>query len=280
VSQGERPILTERHVQQFQANGYTTLEAALPASLIGDLRRAAETGVKLARERHGPQIQVVQPIASYPEMDSRPFRDYAELPELNEAVQNLLTPEHRYGDIEYFGLLIEPEERPWCCPWHRDLRDHVPKPVFESEYRGDWDPRVQEYRVWFAQINCALYYDSSTWFVPNSVYRQDNTKVEDDLIAYPQDSLQQHDAEAQIDAERRLLQYCRAMPGAVQLHLAPGDFCIYRPCGLHMGNYSPNVKRATLHDGAMSPEVRAWWRRVHEREEERIKESASNGSSS
>jgi len=55
------------------------------------------------------------------------------------------------------------------------------------------------------------------------------------------------------------------MPGAVQLHLAPGDFCIYRSCALHLGNYSTDIKRATLHDGAMSPEVRAFWDRVHGR---------------
>ena len=146
-------MLTDRHLLEFQTRGYTIFESALPAALIGDLRREAKTGVRLARERqrlarerHGPQIQVVQPIADYPEMDPQPFRDYA---------------------------------------------------------------------------------------------------------------------------ERRLLRYCRDMPGAVQVRLAPGDFCIYSPCGLHLGNYSPDVRRATLHDGAMNPELRAWWKSAHLAEEER-----------
>ena len=58
-------MLTDDHILEFQSRGYTILEAALPASLIGDLRRAADVGVKLARERLGPQIQVVQPIEKY-----------------------------------------------------------------------------------------------------------------------------------------------------------------------------------------------------------------------
>jgi hypothetical protein len=90
------------HPGVSDTRGYTILEGALPASLIADLRREAAVGVELARERHGSQFQVVQPITSYLEMDDRPFRDYAEHPGLNEAVQSLLTPEHRFGDLNYF----------------------------------------------------------------------------------------------------------------------------------------------------------------------------------
>ena len=43
------------------------------------------------------------------------------------------------------------------------------------------------------------------------------------------------------------LNYCQAMPGAVQLVLNPGDFCIYRNIGWHIGNYVPYRKRMTLH---------------------------------
>ena len=71
------------------------------------------------------------------------------------------------------------------------------------------------------------------------------------LVTTSQETLYPQDGEPALDAERRFLKYCRAMPGAVQVHLAPGDFCIYRPCGLHLGNYSPDIKRAPLHDGAM-----------------------------
>lgn len=43
------------------------------------------------------------------------------------------------------------------------------------------------------------------------------------------------------------LNYCQAMPGAVQLVLNPGDFCIYRNVGWHLGNYVPYRKRMTIH---------------------------------
>lgn len=264
-------ILSDQHIHRFQTEGYAILEAALPSSLIGDLRRAAETGVKLARERHGNQIQVVQPIARYPEMDQQPFRDYAELPALNEAVRALLTPAHDYGRLDYSGLLIEPADHPWCCPWHRDWRDHIPAGVFDREYRDEWEVQTQDYRVWFAQINCALYRDASTWYVPGSVYRMNATEKEIELIGHPGEDLQQLDDEPQFDAERRLLRYCREMPGAIQIHLEPGDFCIYRSNALHLGNYSPDVKRVTIHDGAMNEEVRTWWKNAHRREEERGK---------
>jgi len=49
------------------------------------------------------------------------------------------------------------------------------------------------------------------------------------------------------ELELRCLNYCQAMPGAVQLVLNPGDFCIYRNTGWHIGNYVPYRKRMTIH---------------------------------
>ena len=43
------------------------------------------------------------------------------------------------------------------------------------------------------------------------------------------------------------------MPGAVQLVLNPGDFCIYRNVGWHIGNYVPYRKRATLSTHCFTP---------------------------
>ena len=135
------------------------------------------------------------------------------------------------------------------------------------------------YGVWFAQINCPLYYDSCTWYVPESVYRRNNTEVEKDLVAFSEDSLEQKPGESAIAAERRLLRYCRAMPDAVQVHLAPGDFFIYRHCGLHLGNYSPDVKRVTIHDNAMNQEVHDFWRTSNRREEQRGRNAESYAAS-
>ena len=48
------------------------------------------------------------------------------------------------------------------------------------------------------------------------------------------------------------------MPGAVQLHLEAGDFCLYRNTLWHLGNYLPYRRRATLHDAVDTDEFFAW----------------------
>ena len=65
------------------------------------------------------------------------------------------------------------------------------------------------------------------------------------------------------EAERAGLEYCRRMPGAVQLNLNAGDLAIYRNVMWHLGNYAPYRKRATLHDTAMTPEYTGWMTEVN-----------------
>ena len=48
------------------------------------------------------------------------------------------------------------------------------------------------------------------------------------------------------------------MPGAVQVHLQPGDFMIYRNLAWHTGFYVPSQPRATIHD-IVSHADRADW---------------------
>ena len=56
------------------------------------------------------------------------------------------------------------------------------------------------------------------------------------------------------------LEHCQNFPGAVQMHLAAGDFMIYRNLAWHNGNYIPYQPRATLHDVAMfRGEGNGWW---------------------
>ena len=43
------------------------------------------------------------------------------------------------------------------------------------------------------------------------------------------------------------------MPDAVQLVLNPGDFCIYRNIGWHIGNYIPYRTRMTIHTQCDTP---------------------------
>ena len=48
------------------------------------------------------------------------------------------------------------------------------------------------------------------------------------------------------------------MPGAVQIHLDAGDFCLYRNTLWHLGNYVPYRIRATLHDAADTQDFATW----------------------
>jgi hypothetical protein len=50
------------------------------------------------------------------------------------------------------------------------------------------------------------------------------------------------------EAERFYLDHCQQFPGAVQMHLGPGDFMVYRNLGWHNGNYVTYQPRATIHD--------------------------------
>ena len=99
----------------------------------------------------------------------------------------------------------------------------------------------------FNQVNCALYADSCTWFVPGSHLRSfdlpgERQSTGDEVMSKPPAEL------SPATAERFYLDHCEAMPGAVQVHLGPGDFMIYRNLAWHTGLYVPYQQRATIHD--------------------------------
>ena len=82
----------------------------------------SEAAKAVVRREKGPQIQRLQPVQQYAShIDMRPFKDYTELPELHEAIAAVLTPEHRYGSADILGVLIEPQDFPYCTDWHRDM---------------------------------------------------------------------------------------------------------------------------------------------------------------
>ncbi|MCK6474432.1 MAG: phytanoyl-CoA dioxygenase family protein [Planctomycetes bacterium] len=247
--------ITERHFTDFHTYGFTVFRRALPASLVRDLRRVSDKGRTIARQVRGPDAQRLQPVGSY-DLDPRPFRDYAELPELVDAVQRLLTPRHRYGNPQRLGIFYEPAERPWCTEWHRDWRDHMPVEVFEDEFRADWIRHMYDLEH-MNQINCALYDDACTWYVPGSHFRVEATAGEMAAREADDKALLRGTAGnlTNEERERLCLQHCERMPGAVRLFLDPGDFAIYRPNGWHLGCYAPYRIRATLHDTPMTPEV-------------------------
>ena len=153
-------------IHDYRMQGYVVFRRILPPSLIKDLRRATEKAHEYAREQHGPQAQRLQPIENY-DIDLKPFQDYADLPALVEAISKVLTPRHTMGHFNRTGLLLEPAKHPWCTNWHRDIRETSNVPDVEEFRRVAHDP------LWFNQINCPLYEDNCTWYVPGSYLRAD-----------------------------------------------------------------------------------------------------------
>jgi hypothetical protein len=241
---------SERHIEEYHTLGYTVFRQILPPSLIRDLRRVTDQAREIARAKSGGQVQRLQPVARY-DIDQQPFIDYAELPELLDAITRTLTPRHYHGDREMLGVLLEPRDLPWCTQWHRDWRDNI-----SGLPLAMWDEVFLDINL-FNQVNCALYDDASTWVVPGSHLRRDLPReVErfpDRPIRGPH--LEGKDAE---ERERLCLEYCQSMPGGVPLYLRAGDFTLYRNTLWHMGSYVPYCKRATLHDGVFTPEFKAW----------------------
>ena len=134
------------------------------------------------------------------------------------------------------GVLFEPAGSPWCTHWHRDWRDNIP-----GLELARWDEHFADDR-YFNQVNCALYADSCTWVVPGSHLRRD---LPCEAARFPERPIAAPDLEGQSAAERELScrEYARSMPGARQLFLDAGDFCLYRNTLWHLGSYVPYARK-------------------------------------
>jgi hypothetical protein len=251
----------ERNREEYYADGLTILRGLIPASLLADLRRQADRAREIARREGGPQAQRLQPVYAYEEIDSRPFREFLDLPALREAAEKILGTGHRPTNI--MGVLLEPDESPWCTNWHRDWGHHV-----AGLDRSRFDEAIRNPRL-FNQFNAALYQDSSLWVVPGSHDRPDSPG---ERAAFPQSPPHGPALRDGMTAEERELacrEYLRSMPGATEIVLGAGDVAFYRACGWHIGNYVPYARRATLHDGFYCDEDYAW-----QAEMRRIRETA------
>jgi hypothetical protein len=250
-------IVNEAMVDEYLGRGYLILRGIVPPTLLADLRAQADIARDLAHRLNGPQTQRIQPLDRYgDDIDLQPFRDYAELDTLRRAVEDLLGPGYTHAHLDIMGLLVEPQEHPWHCGWHRDGVVEVPPEARDQRFNQTLGEIWHDLRF-FNQINCALYADGCTWFVPGSHLRSF------DLTGERQSSGQAemvHPPEgmSSVEAERYYLDHCQSMPGAVQVHLRAGDFMIYRNLAWHTGLYIPYQPRATIHD-IVSHEDRAEW---------------------
>ena len=255
---------SDQHIENFHMLGYTVFGKILPPSLISDLRRVSDIAREIARSRGGAQVQRLQPVGHF-ELDQQPFMDYAELPDLVDAIAKVLTPRHLHGDRDHLGILLEPAEMPYCTAWHRDWRDNI-----HGLNLAHWDQGLLDINL-FNQINCALYNDSCTWVVPGSHLRHD---LRSEAERFPDRPISGPNFGKRTAEEREYicLEYCRSMPSAVPLYLEAGDFALYRNTLWHMGNYVPYSMRATLHDSAMTPEFKEWSQQAQQEASQRQKD--------
>jgi ectoine hydroxylase-related dioxygenase (phytanoyl-CoA dioxygenase family) len=238
--------LTQQHRDELERAGGTVLRGLLPRALVEDLRRAAAEAAGVARRAHGEMAQRLPPITGSDEIDQRPFRDFTELPELQCAIRELLSPRHRHGS-ERLSLLVEPT-RAFSSNWHRDLFHGLGAEAF---YREALDHDL------FWQCNCARYPDRALWVVPGSQARR-NPAAEEAHVAT-------RGIGHQAGTWEELTAYASGMPGAVAVELEPGDYALYRACLWHTGIYSPSIRRATLHDHVDTAASRAWRERLRAR---------------
>ena len=246
--------LTPDHRRQFQAEGYTVLREIIPPALVLRLRDVCDVARRIARSERDAQAQRLQPVLR-DDLDQKAFLEYAELPELRAAISGVLgggKGEFRHGKREVFGVLFEPRDQPWATHWHRDWRDNI-----EYVDRAKWWAAFHDERC-FNQINCALYDDDSLWIVPGSHLRGDTPE---EMALWPTRPTPPPELTPDMGADARYekcLELARSMPGARNLVLHPGDFCVYRNTLWHLGVYHPAKVRATLHDGAFTEEFRRW----------------------
>jgi ectoine hydroxylase-related dioxygenase (phytanoyl-CoA dioxygenase family) len=263
-------------VNHYWSNGYMVLRQILPGSLLRDLRKSADAARQLAYKVRGAQTQRIQPLVNYADdLDLQPFHDYCELPELVDAIHKLMGPEYRHHNMERMGLLVSPSEHSWNQGWHRDAVVEVPHAAqndeeFVSTLEGAWHDR----RL-FNQVNCAIYNDSSTWYVPGAHARRRDLPGERQTIGFP-DLPKWEDYESEAEFEQACYLHCATFPGAQQMHLIAGDYMLYRSHSWHCGNYLSYQPRATIHDscvygeGDFVNEYRDRWAQVKENAKARL----------
>jgi len=249
--------VTEEDIVKYREEGYHIFPQVIPPSLLKDLRREGAKAQEIAYRVNGPQAQRLYPLNDYSdELDMTPFKQFTKIDGINEAIQQLTSSRHYLKPTEGAGFLFQPRDRPWSTEWHRDWRDHVLDAEFEEHIGAERWKAIVDDSNFFNQVNCPLYEDTSTWFVPGSHKRVENTPEEMKVYhsSTQEELMDEEHLKTAEEQELFCLSYCQAMPGAVQLVLNPGDFLIYRNTGWHLGNYVPYRRRMTLHTHAMTPE--------------------------
>jgi hypothetical protein len=253
--------IPEQDIAGYYRNGYIVFKRIIPTTLIKELRVEADKAAAIVRAAN-PQAQRIQPLQAHEgKINLQPFRDYAQLSDVRDAIDQLLSKDQRWANLDVMGILLEPTQYAWCTSWHRDITaasSRLPREEFEALVL-DWQA--------VNQVNCPLYDDECTWFVPGSHVRTLDMPGELTVAARDAElkvgwgARKDGEPDDLIQREANCQTYCEGMPGGIPLRLNAGDFALYRPFGWHLGSYLPYKKRATLHDAMFQPDYEAWWRK-------------------
>ncbi len=194
---------------------------------------------------------------------------------------------------DLLGLWIEPARRSYVLPWHRDLRDNskgldwrawyalMANPRFFNQFhialKPDeclWvvpgshlrDDTEDERRMFpsrpilvdFIERDLDPWYDGTdkypSKYGPRWAVNAFDRVYYGRLGMSPRPAMRKRNATVLAQA----LDYCRAMPGALQVKLEPGDLLVYRNSLWHTAIYRADVPRMTLFSNASTPESLAW----------------------
>ncbi len=252
--------IPEQDIANYYRDGYIVFKRIVPTTLIKELRVEADKGAAIVREIN-PQAQRIQPLQAHEgKLNLQPFREYAQLSDLRDAIDQLLSKDHVWAKLDIMGILLEPTQYAWCTSWHRDITAASSRLA-----RDEFEDLVLDWQA-VNQINCPLYDDECTWFVPGSHVRTLDLPGELAAVAREAElkvgwpARQDGTPQDIVQREANCQAYCQGMPGGIPLRLNAGDFALYRPFGWHLGTYLPYKKRATLHDGLFTSEYEKWWR--------------------
>ncbi|MBA3710241.1 MAG: phytanoyl-CoA dioxygenase family protein [Planctomycetes bacterium] len=213
----------------FSRDGFIVLRGGIPMPLVDRLRLGLDPIIgqrgqgRLGTGRHQA---ILDPACYHPS-----FKDFLNLPQLNLAAEEVIGT----SELAFAGLAVligSVDHR--VCNWHRDFKDGYHEL-----------PALLDRPNTCIQFNCALYDDRSLWIVPGS-HRRASTAGESAFARRFEDLgfTSPYGLAAAIDPMPMA-----SMPGAINVHLEPGDCALYNPLMWHAAEYRPEWKRATLHGG-------------------------------
>ncbi|KAI0701038.1 hypothetical protein BC835DRAFT_1324634 [Cytidiella melzeri] len=222
----------------YDSQGFVVLPSLIPDSnFFYDLQASAERAISRTRtgkwphrrtlgrqfppfDESNPDSWGVQHVM-HPDLHEPAFARWYTSDKLVKTVAELLECEQEELQMELFNMLINPESHDFALRWHRDdVRENATEQE-ERDALARWHHGTQ----W----NTALYEDNCLYVVPGShkVPRTPDQRAHSCTLDPPDDPL--------------------AMPGAIRVHLKPGETVFYNSNILHCAMYDCTCKRATLH---------------------------------